>query len=317
MIFLTFVQMMTFLMGGGAGAAAAARLWVFYGLLGGMMGLPGMENLMDMFKLAWRKVLRQDEDPKLELYRFLNEVTGGNGEWLMSGIFHNIGGFDLSRSISLGRIVPGTDVLTSEGDLNFKATNMAADMSGPFGGMVQGMLQFATSTDPNWVRRAGYSLPGTARSLLQTYLFATEGVRGSGGHIITKDRDGTIRDLTGYELLGRALGFQPAIVAHNRELDRAQREMQQYWMGRRSSLLRLAWEAKVQNDREAIADVKDEIRRFNEKAPQKELRISERDVQQSVRQRQRILEREEQGRAPLNRYDPLYLEVERAMRGQL
>lgn len=317
MIFLSFVQMMMFLMGGGAGAAAAARLWVFYGMLGGMLALPGMENLMDILKLTWRKVLRQDEDPKLELTRFLNEVTGGNAQWLMSGIFHNLGGFDLSRSISLGRLVPGTDVLANEGDLNFKFTNMAADLTGPFGGTVQGVLQFLTSTDPNWLRRAGYALPGTSRSLLQTYLFHTEGVRGGNGAIITRDRDGTIRNLTGYELMGRALGFQPAIVSHNRELDRTQREQQEFWMNRRASLTRLMWEAKVQNDREAIADVRERIREYNAKAPSKELRLSERDLQQSMRQRQLRLQRDEEGRAPLRRYDPLYQEVENALRGGL
>jgi len=315
MIFLLFVQTMTFLMGGGAGAAAAARLWVFYGMLGGILGLPAMENLMDILKMVWRKGLGQDEDPKMELHKFLNEITGGNGQTLMHGILHNMGGFDLSRSISLGRLVPGTDVLAGEGDLNFKFTNMAADMTGPFGGTIQGVLQFLTGTDPNWARRAAYALPGTTRSLLQTHLFANEGVRGSGGHIITRDRDGTIRDLTGYELMGRALGFQPAIVSQNREIDREQREMQRYWSRRRESVLRTMWEAKIQNDREALADAKESVQRFNEKAPEKSLRISERDVQQSMRQRQKILERDQAGLAPSRRYDPMYRELEQALLG--
>lgn len=317
LIFFSFVQMMMFVMGGGVGAAAAARLWVFYGLLGGMLGLPGMENLMDALKIVWKKVLGQDQDPKKEMYGFLQEVTGGNARWLMNGLFHNLGGFDLSRSVSLGRIIPGTDVLAGEGDLAFKTENMAADLTGPLGGTVHGLLQFLTSTDSNFIKRAGSAMPGTMRNLLQAYLYATDGVRGASGAPITRDRDGTLRDLTGLEVLGKALGFQPAIVSENREVDREQREMRDYWMHKRSGLLRHMWEAELQHDREAIADVKGLVRSYNESAPSTSLRITERDLHQSHVTRQHLLERDQAGLAPNKRYDPLYQEIELALRGGL
>jgi hypothetical protein len=197
----------------------------------------------------------------------------------------------------------------------------AFDLMGPLGGYARGWLQAgaAMATDPNLqaaVRVAQAALPAQ-RSVLDLALFAAQSgdpavVKGYAGQIVTKDHDGTVRPLNTPELLGKALGFNPEVIARNREIDFLQREVATYWTQRRKRQLDMYWHARQMGDPEMLADSKQAIVDFNADIPDRALRISHKDIKASMKQRERIRKLEEAGKAPVKRFRTLYSDVEAA-----
>ena len=144
------------------------------------------------------------------------------------------------------------------------------------------------------------------------YQWSQQGVRSPTGALVTHDLEtGKLRDLTAVEIAGKTLGFNPTIVSQNRELMFAQYERKVYWQSRRDKLLDDAWRAHWQKDKEAIADTKKAMTKFNMEIPAeyKDLRVTGADVARSRMSRQTIKRAEEQQVAPQRRYKSLYRDV--------
>jgi hypothetical protein len=325
LIFFTYTQHMTALFGGTLGGATAARLFIIYTMLGGLMGLPFAEDIMNLSNWVWRRLFKGEQDLRVAAQEVANEIPL-IGHALLRGVTHNIGGFDLSHSVSMGRVIPGMDSFAQS---NMKSVDesfgsFAFDLMGPLGGYARGWLQAGAAMieDPSVQSaiRVGQAAMPAQRSAFDLALFAAQSgdpatVQGYAGQIITKEEDGTIRPLDVTELVGKALGFNPRIVSRNREIDFLQREISTFWTQRRKHYLDAYWQAVQLRDPEMRADARDAIREFNQNVPDRALKIHYEDISRSVKQRERIRKLEQEGKAPNRRFRTLYSDVEETFTG--
>jgi len=287
------------------------KIWLLTLLVAGYEGLPGMENIIDLLEAMWRKVggqkpLRQS----LREYVQATEV-GIDPQAAAHGLGHNLGGFDISKSIGFGRLVPGTDVLTHPGDNPAEQVGtLTLDLLGAAGSFIKFGMEATLNTKP--LSEDAQRLPGGIGNIYTAYYWSQHGVRSPTGAEITRDpQTGKIRELTDLEIWGKALGFNPTIVSENRQIRFAQYDRKIYWQTRRDMLLDDVWRAKWQKDREAEADVRKAITDFNAAIPSDyaDLRVKPVDIARSMKARQRVKRFEEQGTTPQKRYRSLYRDV--------
>jgi hypothetical protein len=97
------------------------------------------------------------------------------------------------------------------------------------------------------------------------------------------------------EMLAAAAGFTPAALAEKWDQIRAKRAVEMYWTAQRGILFDQFWKASRVRDREALADVKERIGKYNARVPDPGLRISARDLKASVEARWRNVRKQEAG----------------------
>jgi hypothetical protein len=289
--------------------AYTTKIWLTLLLLAGYEGLPGAENLLDLVELAWRK-LGYRKPIRQELRELVQTVTDDPELWAR-GLGHNVAGFDLSRSIGLGRIFPGTDVLAhSKNDPTAAVGTLAFDLAGPTGSFVKFGLELLVSDKPP--AKTFEKFPGGLGNIWTAYRWSQYGVRGPSAGEVTHDlQTGKLRDLTAAEIFGKALGFNPTVVSQNREIAFTQYDRQVYWQGRRKVLFDDHWTAYWQKDREAQADVRKAITEFNQSIPAeyRGLRITSGDLVRSIQTHKAKQRAEEQQSTPQRRYKPLYRDI--------
>jgi hypothetical protein len=292
--------------------AYTLKIWLITLLLAGYEGLPGMENVLDLLEVAWRK-FGGNKPIRQELREFVQSVDG-DPQLAARGLGHNIAGFDVSRSLGFGRFVPGTDALSHPRDSVAETVGvLMLDAAGATGGYINFGLEFAFGNKPP--AEALKRLPGGLGNIYTAYRWSEEGVTTPLGALVTHDLEtGKIRDLTADEIFGKALGFNPTIVSQNREIAFAQYDRKIYWDARRGRLLDDAWRARWQGDQEAQADVRKAITEYNSSVPAeyRSLRITGADLAQSRQTRQRIKRAQELQSTPQRRFKKLYEDVRRS-----
>jgi len=310
-MFASFSQFQGWVMTGGyersarAGARAEGRssrsawtgttmkLWLFYLMLGGGLGLPFGQNVLDLVQFVWRRLFGNPENIEMELRAFIKDL-GGDPNLALHGAFHNFLGFNLSGSFGLGRLLPFTDVLNRQfssvdaaigkGVQSFAgpAGNFWGSMLGAVGQLVQGEPLEAAKEMPGAIGSAGKFVDTLVKQQLDPG--EGQGVTLKNGTRLTRDPEtGEFRDLTGVELAGMALGAVPALVAENRQLAFAQQGEVLYWTMRRQDLKDKWRKARMQGD-EKEADVwRDKIDGFNETTPDPALRITGKELAQGLK----------------------------------
>lgn len=312
-MFMSYAQFMGWMSLGGyeRGARATARsqgrdvpaawrgttvkLWLVYLMLGGLMGVPFAQNLMDVVQWLWRKLGFGNAEVELRLFM---EDLGMDANWAMHGLMHDLGGFNLSASFGLGRLLPGTDLLRKERDMNTAEVlgSLLTASSGPAGNFYKSLTDAIghVSRDPlgkNAWLDAGKSMPGAIGAVskatdaaIRQELAPTYGVTTKDGRRMTWDEDmQEFRDITTKELFGQALGFNPTILAENRAQNFAVQSELYYWQGRRSNLMDRYWQAIRSGDEELRERVLEAQGKFNETVPDRKLRISQKDRVASVK----------------------------------
>lgn len=330
-VFMSFVQHMAFHAYGGyeLGERRAAKLlgetpravrggytmklWIVLLLLAGYEGLPGAENLIDLLELAWRK-FGGEKPVRQEIREMVQGIEGLDPQLAARGLGHNFFGFDISRSVGLGRIVPGTDTLNRPGDNGTELFgNLVLDLLGPTGGLIKYGFESIAST--NGYRKATSMLPGGVGNILTAYKWSEEGVRAPSGAIVTHDLEtGELRDLTAGEIAGKALGFNPTVVSQNKEIRFNQYDRKIYWETRRKMLMDDYWEATWRKDPEALADAKRSVSEFNMGVPAeyRALRLTGADLAKSMQTRRRQVRVEEAQSTTSRKYRQVYEDVKRS-----
>ena len=287
------------------------KLWVALLILAGYEGLPGAENILDLLEAFWRKIGGQTpiRQQIREIVKSL-DIPGLDPQRAAHGLGHNIGGFDLSRSIGFGRMVPGTDAIGRGDNIQEQTGALVLDIMGPLGGYIKFGLDAAFNKDASLETYS--KIPGGIGNILSAYHWSQQGVRAPTGALVTFDLEtGKPRDLTAGEIFGKALGFNPTIVSEGREIRWEQYDRKVYWTTRRKELLDDYWKATWQKDIEAKADVKKAISDYNAGIPQqhKSLRISGLDVQRSLQDRRRNMQRDQARLPSERRYESVYRDV--------
>jgi hypothetical protein len=225
--------------------------------------------------------------------RELVEYMGVDANFAMHGLLHNMGGFDLSGSFGLGRVLPGTDLLTKEKPMTALETvgSLVTVSAGPAGSFYKSVIEAVGYLQDGKVVEAGKSMPGAIGSVskavdakLRQDLAPTYGVTSKDGRRMTWDEEkGEFRDITTKELAGMALGFNPTLLAENREKNFAVMSEVFYWQTRRSDVMDRYWQAVRSGDQELRLEVLAMKDKFNAQAPDHKLRITGKDLAESVR----------------------------------
>jgi hypothetical protein len=271
-------------------------------LLGGWMGIPFMQNLMDIVQWVGRKFFN-GMNVEAEARQLVTEL-GMDANLVQHGLMHDFGGFDLSASFGLGRMLPGTDLLRKEKPQTATEMigSMATTFSGPAGNFYKSLVEAVGTVvdDPvsgrQWVE-AGKKMPGAIGSIskmmdaaLEQHFQPTEAVTTRDGRRMTFDaKTGEYRDLTTAELVGMSLSFNPTILSENRERNYAVMSEVFYWQTRRSDLMDRYWQAVRSGDEPLRKEVIDMQTEYNETAPDRNLRITGKDRANSVKQHKKMV----------------------------
>lgn len=306
LIFQSFVQNMAFFVFGGD--KGWWRSWLVLGALAGLQGLPGAENVLDLLNWLSRKMDPNDHTDLRIQAREVAESLNLNPDIVMHGMSHSMFGlgWDTSASLSLGRIIPGTDAAFGQGDATRRLMQMSSEIGGPFAGLTLNVLQAVMDENPSMLLTLDRALPPLIRNLERAYRGASDS-----RWTDTKGRP-LVDEVTGLEVLGQAMGFTPTPKSTVQELLHLQNEAAQFYALRRQNLLTGLWQAKQSGDADKEAVVKEAIDNYNNEIPDPQLRITAQEIQQSMKARERTNLEKSEGVPAIRRYRGLYERISSA-----
>jgi len=299
LIFYSFVQNLSFMLFGGDKGWWRAMLVLL--AMAGLQGLPGAQNLLDMLNWTGRKMTGQNVDLGKEA-REVAEIIGLNPDMVMHGLSHNLLGLglDVSNSIGMGRIIPGTDAIFGVGKFEHRFLQAANDVGGPFGSLTISFLQALADDNGDALQRFDRTLPPAIRNVARAWKGyeqgAWESLRGQP----------LVLDPTAAEIIGQALGFGPTRKLDIQERMRVERDAAQYYQIRRTALMAAAYQARKSGELDAWEDVRERIDDFNAGVPVPQLRIQPKDITASMKVRDRSEREALENRSPQKRYQALY-----------
>jgi hypothetical protein len=309
----------------------ALRYWLMMLMLGGLMGLPGAEDVGDLvdFAATYFSKLLGLKNPKTQLRRELREhleELGANPDLIMHGLSQDTFGLghvgemtgipiphlDVSRSVGMGDVLPLTEVpsMFLQAEPNDILVAAAKGAAGASGNIVEQFYRNLLSDDPNDWKRAERLMPFVAaKNVMKAARLAMEGKETTAsGDVIGEFDPHDLRD--NLELIGQGLGFSPSKLTLGWEREIAQRDMIQYYKVQQEALLRQVDWAFFQEDREARADAIAAIRQYNEQVPQPEMKVGNQTIKNSLKS---YLEKQaisNAGFAAEKKYRRLRMEVE-------
>ena len=293
-LFWTYLQHMSFILAGGEGRKTAMQIWAILLIAGGLEGLPFAENMLDFLDFGSTKVkkLLGMEDPYTDTrvkLRELAQIFTDNPDIFMHGLarYYGLGplhildafgapvpNIDVSGSVSLGRIVPGTDALTSGGTNTFERIGqVGAALGGPVVAIPVNLMRTMDDNNPDSWKAWERTMPSFLKAASRSLRFSERGKEefAGGGTVIPFDPHDTEHQM---EIIGQFFGFTPTRLNQRYEERAHQQDLREFWLSRRTKLLQ-NWNyvARI-NDREGMADVREAIRTFNKGAPDSKLRIT-------------------------------------------
>jgi hypothetical protein len=300
-----------------------ARMWIAYLALGGLMGLPGAEDLDKLLEVASRQVFGQRFSLRENAYELAKLIADNAKEigidisprTYVHGAATNVFGFDVSGSVSLGNALPGLGSIDNLGERDsFKAL---LGLIGPAGRRLEEGLNLFNESLP-WDKRYALGLPVAGQNLKKAVDVALEKEPRffSGARVLVDPRTGELKRLDTGDGLGLLMGFNPADIAARRELSFIQREFTEYWAAKRNVTLTQLWEAKLQRNQDAIHDALREVRHFNSIVPNREMALTADTIERSMSARARNMQREERAAALSRAHQPRYSELTRLVLGE-
>lgn len=223
-----------------------------------------------------------------------------------------IPGFDISSRLSMGSIIPGLQPLLqgAAGEIKPEESIGRAGMEavGASYGIPLTILRGLESGNLDDLKAWERLLPTAAKNAVRALRYFTQGqeVNNTGAEVLDFDVTDTRQAA---EILGQAIGLTPTRLSRKWDMQAMQRDAVRYWVIQRSMLFDEFDKARRTKDREALADARAAVRKFNREAPDKRLRISASDLIGSARQRDKNRKLIEQGSALQKTYEGVSREV--------
>jgi hypothetical protein len=274
--------------------SASLRSLLTLGALGGLMAIPGAEDIADLVKLLGYQLFGNDWDveregrkllldhakgiikPDLVLHGLSRGTLGFPGVLDMLG---HVGGiedpvvptFDRSRAISLGRVLPvplsplfGPAVRSEERAISESVQNALGYAIGQGFNVYKALAdsQLEVKDPKRWERM----MPRSAANVSRAYRYYTEGMERTrtGAAVVKFDPYDTNHMM---EMLGVSLGYQPHRLAAKWNQVIADLEVQAYWTLRKQGLLRQLDAAVRTTEPEPVKRVMGAIEKFNKDLP--------------------------------------------------
>lgn len=342
-VFKSFVQNSLFMLWNYP--STMVRGILIMGFLGGLMGLPGTEDLSDVLKTMGYQFFGKDFDLEREARQFVNDMSSGavDPSLLLHGISREGYGlpavadmlgehvglgdvpvptFDRSGSIGLGNILP---VQTSQlfgpvSDPNKAIAGAAQNASGALFSVA--FNTYKALVDPQLsatdMKRWERMMPTVLKNASRMYRIYNEGMErsASGAPVQTFDPNDTEQMM---EILGIGIGYQPLALTAAYDRQRAISEVMAFWQLRHDALLQQLGNAFNMGDKEEYHYILGAVKKFNTDLPKeaKLFAVTSDSIKQSVQNRSKnfkILQRggaiDKRSAGIIKVIDPLYPEVE-------
>lgn len=270
------------------------RMLVALLLLGGYEALPGVENILDVLDVLclklWGKTARQLVREEIKQ---IPEVPGASWvndpRWWGKGLGGDVWGFDVSGSLGIGRLIPGTDTLAGSpetaGEVLGRAIPAMAGVAGSLGvWATQTALDAWNGKD---LTQNLTKFPGVVGAVSSAVQWGKDGVRGRSGDLVYEPSQ--------KEVIGKALNFTPSGLSEKRETDWAKRQAFDFWTTKRGNLQEAYNRAKDARDREAIADALAAVKEFNDEVYDSRMRLKTWQLNSSYREHHRSNRDKERG----------------------
>jgi hypothetical protein len=311
-MFKTYLQNMLYFMFKSERGVQVRYMLLMLGIAG-LMGMPGADDASELAKWLARqmgvdfdfeRMVRglmvdwgADEaiNPDIVLHGASREGFGIPA--VLNGLGVPAPRLDLSGSLSMGKLIPGLKAGLNPGSsfYNDAVGDVVSEVAGPVFGVPFALYQslLDTSLPAEDPKRWEKAMPRSIKALSRASRFLAEGRERdrSGATVLEFDPNDVSEQME--ILLGAGLGFQPTRLSQEWDYLTAQKEAQDYWRGQRQILMSELWRAYRMGDAEGKASALQGIRRFNEDAPDKSLRISGKAIRQSLQTRRRNIQLKE------------------------
>lgn len=333
-IFMTHVQhMLEFLLSNNPGRyRALAALFV----LAGVQGLPFVEDAEDILDWLIQKYNKMtgdyssvpDTKTKLrkEIYSLIEAVGVDSPAMVTDFVLHGASkhsmgipflteqmgipfpDVDLSGSLTLGNIIPGTEALTA-GSFTEALGKATEGALGAGFGIPLDMLKAISDTTADLDKRFQSALPKVVANPLKALDYADRGyVNKQGIKKLDFDENNPYHQA---EIIAQALGFTPTRITNESAKSWAQLKTKIYYDTQKRLLQRQFMLAVEARDDAVRKDVLKDIRRYNDTVPYPSFKINptglERSVMQSVKNRVLI----SRGLPTTLKDIPVYVDIER------
>jgi hypothetical protein len=230
-------------------------------LLSGLRGLPFAEDMEDLADTLAAKFGIPIPSAREYLINEGNKLAPGLGNMLMSGAINQFIPTDLGSRVSLGNIIPGTEMFLPGAD----TTRQLSEIGGPMVSFVQN----SALTIGNLLDFAPGGMPGDAQTLLRE--FPVSMVK-AWGDAYAFQSSGALLDRRGYVVsdeynagvaLMRVLGFYPRSMSAEYDIVRIGRRRVEYLRSMTVAYRDAIVRAQASGDRDTVRYLYDEVARWN------------------------------------------------------
>lgn len=281
----------------------AVRYWMVMLLLGGVLGEPFAEDIVDLVNFAATGLNRLLglKNPKVQLQQLAREhllELELNPDLILHGLSQSSFGwgqlgeltglpipkFDLSGSVGLGNAIPMTEIPGQmlQKDSKDVLANALASAAGASGNLVADYYDALMSPNrDDWKKMEKLAPLMSVRNLSKAIRLAVRGKEETAaGDVIAKFDPYDPRDFA--EILGQGMGFTPSRLSKGWELYIAKKDLVEYYKVQQQAIVRRLSVAFMQEDREAKADALKALDEYNKMVPMKDLRLNGKDVNTSI-----------------------------------
>ena len=228
-LFQTYISQMFSLMArlatrnGAAGKVALSKILIMIAITGGLLGLPGMDEVAWLRDLMRKSVSGIDGDSRAEFRKMLNEVSGPRlAEFFENGIFNALANIDVQRRLSFGNVPGSAQLRALIGMMGFPTGARAEEFLGAPGAII---FQNSRNFFGAYNRTGEFPLQEFAYAVTPTFLTNYMKALDVAADGRVESRYGTVLtdDATVYDAFLQALGFSPTKVSKERELLRLEK----------------------------------------------------------------------------------------------
>lgn len=276
---------------------AAVRSLLIMGFLGGLMGVPGADDLKEILKAIGWRMFGKDFDLEQEARRMVIQLLGDDeygrnaGDMVLHGVARKgygipavmdmLGGtvgvdipmpvFDRSKAISAGTLLPvelgkifGPPTLSQDAIIS----GQAQKASGAVFGAGFNVYKALTNTKVSWSdsKRWERAVPRAIGSLAKAYRVGTEGrERNSAGATVVNYDVRDTQQLA--EVIGIGMGYSPYRQSLQWDRIMAGQEATKLWDVKRQVLMKQMGNAVLGHDQKEVDKMRGAIQNFNKDLP--------------------------------------------------
>jgi len=275
------------------------------GLMAGTLGLPFAGTVATVVGAVGGMLDDDDEpfDPVVEYRNFLTDMFGPEMAAVLAKGLPTLMNVDLSKRVGMGDI--GTPLpFMRQGRTGTEAVNNTLGAAaGAWAGTTASMLDgIAFLANGDYAKAAEKIIPiKAAQNLVRGYRYDDQGLTNRNGELVVP-----AEKFSAWDIALRTAGFQPMREAEYYEANQAVEGAKRAAQDTRTKLLRQYAQAKLRG--EPTADVDAEIKAFNERHPQKGLRIDYSARARAVQARRKMADERNEAGVRVDRTGALFEE---------